>query len=405
MRKSNVLHLPPEMVLLIPYIQAMNTEMVIGQERVKRMLTGAIVSERVSHAYLFFGPDGCGKKAMAISLAAALVCPESAPGNSCPGCETCGRAFRLEHPDIHYLLPAPKDFREDEYGERLRQLGQNPYAIVDFDRRPASGKSASAARVIYSVDRIHQDIHRSLSFAAAQGGYKVVILNDADRLNSQAANALLKILEEPRPKTILILLSSSPDLLLPTIRSRCQAVRFDRLTDAEITSTLVQKNSVSPGAAATFARMADGSYSRALELVSNPDLVELRDSVIRFMRTAYQCRSTEVVQFAEDLQRSSREHTQFFYQLLLLWLRDILMLKLMGPGAAIVNVDQSEAIAKFAGNLPRARVDQMIELVEETGRLVDRNVNPRLSTIVLATKLAEAMRGTDGLSMINSLSA
>lgn len=367
------------------------------------MLGGAFASERISHAYLFYGPEGSGKRAVAISLAAALVCRNSVSGQSCPGCELCEKAMRLEHPDVHYLMPAPKDIGDDVIGERLRMMGENPYSIVDFDRKPASGKAASSARVIYSVDRIHHDVHRSLSFAAAHGGYKVVILSDADRLNTQAANALLKVLEEPRPRTVLILVSSSSDALLPTIRSRCQAVRFDRLSDAEIATSLVQKESVDAGLAATFARMADGSYSQALELVRNPDLIDLRESVIRFMRTAYQCRSIDVVQFAEDLQRSSREHTRFFYQLLLLWLRDILMVKMMGAQATIVNIDQAEAIAKFAGNLPDARVDAMVELVEEAGQLINRNVNARLNTIVLATRLAEAMRGMETSNMIESI--
>jgi DNA polymerase-3 subunit delta' len=367
------------------------------------MLGGAFASERISHAYLFYGPEGSGKRAVAISLAAALVCRSSASGQSCPGCDACEKAIRLEHPDVHYLMPAPKDTGNDIIGARLRLLGENPYSIVDFDRKPASGKAASSERVIYSVDRIHHDVHRSLSFAAAQGGYKVVIMSDADRLNTQAANALLKVLEEPRPGTVLILVSSSPDALLPTIRSRCQAVRFDRLSDAEIATSLVQWESVEPGIAATFARMADGSYSQALDLVRNPELIDLRESVIRFMRTAYQCRSTDVVQFAEELQRSSREHTRFFYQLLLLWLRDILMVKMMGAQATIVNIDQAEAIAKFAGNLPDARVDVMVELVEEAGRLINRNVNARLNTIVLATRLAEAMRGMETSTMIASI--
>ena len=181
----------------------MNSPYVIGQKRVSAMLAQTVESERVSHAYLFHGPEGTGKRAMAISFAAALLCKNRQGGEACGSCNVCGRVLRLIHPDVHFLFPAPGDTKADAFAERLQILAENPYATADFEKKPALGSTgkASGKRVIYTVERIHQDVHRSLSFAAAEGGYRIVIMSDADRLMVQAANTLLKVLEEPRPRT------------------------------------------------------------------------------------------------------------------------------------------------------------------------------------------------------------
>lgn len=380
---------------------------IIGQSRVKTTLSRAVVSDRVSHAYLFHGPEGVGKRAMAIAYSAAVLCKEKTTGEACGQCNSCDRVFRLIHPDVHFLFPAPGDTTLDAFADRLKILGDNPYSTADFERRPdlSGAKGRSTKRVIYTVDRIHRDVHRALSFAAVEGGYRVVIISDAHRMMAQAGNALLKILEEPRPKTLLILITDQPDILLPTIRSRCQAVRFDRLSTEEISAALVVRNDFDPGAASSFATMADGSFTRALDLALNPELVELRNHVVKFMRTAYSCKGPEVVSFAEDLQRLSREQLRFFYQLLLIWLRDILLVNMLGEHAFLVNVDQAGAIRKFAANLPHAKIDVMIEAVEDAQRLVERNVNPRLGLIALSMTLADAMRGEAVDSLVVSLSS
>ncbi len=371
------------------------------------MLAGALESERVSHAYLFHGPEGTGKRAMAISFAAALLCKEREAGRACASCNSCERVRKLVHPDVHFLFPAPGDTNEDVFAERLQILGANPYETTDFERKPVLNSSgrASGKRVIYSVEHIHKNVHRALGFTAVEGGYRIVILSDADRLMVQAANALLKILEEPRPRTVLILTTEQPDQLLSTIRSRCQGIRFDRLTDDEIVTALEKRNDIDAASAAIYARMADGSFSRALDLAVSSDLIELRSNVVAFLRMAYACKAPEVVNYAEELQRLSREQLRFFYRLLLLWLRDLLLQKILGDTARILNVDQADAIRKFVANLPHANIESMIEAVEEAHRLVDRNINSKLGLMVLATTLSSAMRGEKSSPLVTSLSA
>src|SRR5690606_495654 len=165
---------------------------VIGQERVVEALGRALASGRVAHAYLFHGPEGTGKRAAALALAQALQCQRRAEGeaDACGACPACQKVARLIHPDVHVYLPQPADAAEEDVAARLQRLAENPYAEVDFRRRPNldDPSKTSNKQAIYSVDRV-RDVTRDLRFAPAEGRYKVAVLTDADTMNVSAANA------------------------------------------------------------------------------------------------------------------------------------------------------------------------------------------------------------------------
>ena len=379
---------------------------VIGQKRVLQTIAGAVGSNRVPHAYLFFGPDGVGKRAVAIELAAALLCSSPSEGMSCGRCSACTRVRRLGHPDVKLMMPVPKDTPVEAISERLQLLAGDPYATVDFERRPTldSIGGTSNKQVMYSVDTIGKDLRREMSFKPVEGGYKVAILTDADRLRTEAANAFLKLLEEPGSKTVFVLTSDRPNRLLPTVRSRCQMLRFDRLPDEEIASAIAERLNLPSSTAKAVARMADGSYSRAVDLASSEELFSTRSAVLEFMRAAYTGDGVQVVDHAERLQRMGREPLKFFLQLILGWLRDLLLYRSTGDKTVVVNLDQIESIHSFCRRLPQARLESMIDLVEEASDLVERNVNVKLCFIVLAQELGSAMRGNPVGGLVVSLS-
>jgi len=383
----------------------MAKSLLIGQGKIAAALATAVESSRVAHAYLFHGPEGAGKRAAAIDFACSLLCERPLQGAACRECNACSRAFKLGHPDLHVMMPAPNNVSFESVAERIKILAANPYAVVDFERRPSldAYDAQSNKQVIYSKDDIGQELRRQMSLAPVEGGYRVAVMTDADRMRTEAANAFLKLLEEPGDRTVFVLTSDRPDRMLATIRSRCQLQRFSRLADEEVASALIDRRSLDEGAAQTLARMADGSYSRALELASNQELISTRTLVVDYLRAAYANDSDLVVGFAEQFNRMGRETLKFFLQLTLGWLRDLLLYRTLGDEAPIINLDQFTELRRFSENLPDARLEAMVDLVDEASRLVERNMNLRLTFIVLAQALRQAMRGESVSGLVVSL--
>ncbi len=375
----------------------MGWQQVIGQERVVDTLRRALSGERVAHAYLFHGPDGVGKRAAALALARALECQQRAPGTAdpCGTCPACHRAERMLHPDVHVYLPQPKDAGGD-LADRLQRLGQNPYAEVDFRRRPTLDDPAktSTKQAIYNVDRV-REITKDLRYRPAEGKVNFALLTDADAMNEASANAFLKGLEEPGAQTVIVLTASRPDRLLPTILSRCQRVRFDPLSAEAIEAALAEREGLASDRAALLARMADGSYTRALTLAGSEELARQRAHVLAFFRAAFSGSVEALDEHVADLAGLGREGLKGVLHLMLGWVRDLVLARHAGADAALVNVDQRAAVEGFTQNLPAARLDAMVGLVEHALDLVERNVNAALVLTVLADALRAAMHGRD----------
>ena len=368
---------------------------IIDQERVVDTIQRTLKQDRVAHAYLFHGPDGVGKRAVALAMARALECERNV-ATPCEECTSCQKTRRMVHPDIHVLFPYPKGTDEEDVGERIKELGRNPYAAVDYVRRPSMSDptETSNKQVMYHIDRVHDDLLRPMAYRPAEGAYKVAIITDAEQMNESAANGFLKLLEEPPSQTVFVLTTSRPEQLLPTIISRCQRLRFDPLRVESIESALQEREEMDPGRAAMLARMADGSYSRALELAGSDTLMTGRSLVIDFFRSAYVQKVNQLSDQVNEISSQGRERAKSVLQLMLRWIRDLMLYRELGEDAPLVNVDQQEAIAKFVGNLPDADLEAMVELVEQAIHLAERNVRLSLVLTTLAHRLGAAMHGS-----------
>ena len=382
---------------------------VLDQDRVVQTLRRALTQERVAHAYLLHGPDGVGKRAVAYEMARALQCPEKAD-EACDACPTCRKTRRMVHPDVHVNLPHPwsqeEDRDEEDMGARIRRLAENPYAAVDYVRRPSLSdpSETSNQQVYYRIDQVRQDIIQPMSLARGEGQYKVNILVDAEKMREEAANTFLKLLEEPPPQTVFLLTTNRPEQLLPTILSRCQQLRFDPLLPETIEQALVDRKGMASDEASMLSRMADGSYSRALELAGNDALMTSRELVLDYFRAAYTQKVESLDRCIQELKNQGRERVKSVLRLMLRWMRDLLLYRTMGTEAPLVNVDQKEAVARFCANLPDADLEGMVTLVEEALELAERNVRVALILTALAHGLARAMRGQKVEALYVSLS-
>jgi DNA polymerase III subunit delta' len=358
---------------------------VIGQERVKHILARAMAADRLPHALLFDGAEGVGKDAMAVEIARVIHC-ETGAITPCGRCGSCVSIEHLQHPDVHLVtaLPVGKNETAEDpplarlgpddmkaIQEEYRRKGENPYIRIEIPR----------ANVI-KVNSI-RELRRQAALTTVAGRRRVFIISRAEDMNDEAANTLLKTLEEPAGNALLILTSAQAGALLPTILSRCQRMRFDLLTEQEIASALIGRRGLDPERAALVARTAEGSYRRALELLDE-DLVREREEVVAFIRHAL---AGNVGGLEEIIERRSstkeREEARRFLLLMLRWFRDALVT----TAGAAAGAEQAEDLRRFLHRFPGARIPDVMAAVERSLFLLDRNVYIKLVFLQLAVRL------------------
>lgn len=381
---------------------------IIGQERIQSALAQALASGRLAQSYLIYGAYGTGKRAATLAFAQGLLCEKRGRHKereiACGKCLACTKVDRGLHPDLHVYMPHFKDTSTDELRERLHILFRNPYEPIDFVRRPVlegTGKKKSGA-VIFQADRI-REIMREMHFSPVEGVQSIGVFLDIDRMKDASANYLLKLLEEPPEQTVLILTTERMDQLLPTVLSRCQLLRLDPLPSGDIEEALVDQKSVEPLRASYVARMADGSYSRALELLENESLAAQRELALEFIRQSYTLKAEELLDVLTQANSAGRESVKQLFSLMLTWIRDLVLYKSTGDSSALVNVDQARAIEDFVAGVPNANLNQMALFIEEAAELLERNVHTNLTLMSLAHALSDAMHGRPRSRLVESL--
>jgi DNA polymerase-3 subunit delta' len=225
---------------------------ILGQDYIKNHLTKSAASGRIPHAQLFVGPEGCGTLPLAIAYAQYILCNNSGDENS-GGNTSCNLKFEsLLHPDLHFVYPTvstedvkskPKSI--DFIAEWRQFLRENPYGSL-FDWYQMLGVKNKQGEI--RVDDA-QEIIKSLALKSYEGGYKVMIVWMADKLNIAASNKLLKLLEEPTDKTLFILISENEEDIIQTIRSRCQVLHFNGLSEKIIADALISQKNTDPDSA------------------------------------------------------------------------------------------------------------------------------------------------------------
>lgn len=380
---------------------------IIGQESAKEFLRRAQKNERVAHAYLFHGPEGTGKEALAVLATQSFLCearrlqavqqpatislfdepaaptPAHAPVDlACGACSSCRRVAEMSHPDVRVIFPRAASASEEDRAEVLRSLAENPY------RRSRPWENPTIL-----IEDI-RNLKRDLGMTSYEGRGLVALILQADRMKAEAANALLKILEEPPPQTLMILTAVSLDGMLPTIVSRCQPVRLLILSAAQIAAALQAQHNVPAERAQFIAKLANGSFRRSLDSLDD-DVDTRRQQAVEFLRMSF--RFNKPVEQMDFLNNLVREHDRRGLRQLLefcaVWIRDGYVLKLTPPSASgstpIINADQERMLADLVKNLPNFDFPGVVAELEFAIECLDRYVQPWLVLMVLLYRIQQ----------------
>jgi DNA polymerase-3 subunit delta' len=365
----------------------MSWESVIGQLRVKKLLQSAIKRDHLAHALLFLGPEGAGQDAVALELAKVLNCSSHA-STACDHCPDCLQSAEMQHPNVQLIFPLPVGKNEEAGDAPLAKLSPTELELV---REQLRLKTANPYHMIIipkatliKVNSIRA-IRRSASMSAFSEGKKVYIISNADKMNDEAANALLKTLEEPLQDTAIILTTANSDQLLPTIVSRCQRIRFDPLSESDIRDGLVSHLNLDPEKAELLAEVAAGSYTRAIELV-DADLSVYRDEVVDFLRTMLYRSREELFKAIQDMtDGSDRKEIERSLIMLQAWFHDALIAR---EGVHVrKHLTENTTLRKFIEIHPNADYGKVHEILSGAISSVNKNVYIPLILTVLSFKL------------------
>lgn len=315
-------------------------EVIRGQEVAVARLRAACRSGRIAHAYLFTGPAGVGKYAAAQAFATALLCAGARDGAACGECFSCRLFQSGNHPDYHLLAPEGVTIGIEKIRRITFALGQRPY---------------------------HQR--------------HVVVIDQAEKVTAEGQNAFLKTLEDPPGGAVLILVTAYPNLLLPTVVSRCCEVRFRRLHPGVVVEELVRRHGVPPEEAKILAVLSGGSIGRALEL-RRPETMALREKALR-------CALAPALREVQErvYNRAEVEEWLAFFNL---WYRDLLLYRITGDSGLLVNTDRLAELKE--ARLSRTSLVAALEAVRAAEEMLRANVNPRLVLEGLVVRLGSIMR-------------
>jgi DNA polymerase-3 subunit delta' len=374
----------------------MNFSSILGQEHLKTHLIKSTDNGRVSHAQLFVGKEGSGVLSMAIAYAQYILCSASNDKKSCAiKCE------KLMHPDLHFAFPvATNDSVKSHPVSNLfledwrKFVEENPYGNL-FEWLQSIGIENKQGQI--GVDEA-EEIVKALRLKSYEGGYKIMIIWMAEKMNTSAANKLLKLLEEPPKKTVFILVAENEEQIITTIKSRCQVLHFPLLSDANIVKGLVEKEGTDKPIAEQIAHQADGNYNKALHLLHNDNADEQFEQwFITWIRAAFKAKGNaaviqNLISWSETIAKSGRETQKRFLNYCLQFFRQALLFNYNAD--SLVFLAPKTPGFKLENFAPFIHSNNILDITNELNEAIyhiERNGNAKIILLDLSIKLTRLL--------------
>ena len=364
---------------------------IIGQEHIKKHLITSAENGRIPHAQLFVGKEGCGTLPMAIAYAQFLLC------NFSDNVDACNlKCNKLQHPDLHFAFPVTTNDSVKKHAvsnlflEDWRQfINDQPYGSL-FNWLQHIGVENKQGLI--GVDEA-EAVVKKLKLKSYEGGFKVMIIWMAEKMNIAAANKLLKLIEEPPEKTVFLLITENEEQIINTIKSRCQALHFPALSEQDIANTLVVNHQIDDNKAANIAHQAEGNFNKALHLLHNDssDLV-FEEWFITWIRTAFKAKGNaavvqQLIGWSETIAKSGRETQKRFLEYCLQFFRQALLLNYKSDQLVFMEYKTGFNLSKFAPFVHSGNILEIEKEISEAMYHIERNGNAKIILLDLSMKL------------------
>lgn len=370
---------------------------ILGHEHLKAHLTKTAAEGRIPHAQLFVGPEGSGTLAMAIAYAQFILCGNTGSENA-GGNDACNLKFaNLSHPDLHFIYPTvttedvktkPKsiDFLNDW---RQFVLG-NPYgSLFDWYQMLGVANKQGMIRVEDAAE-----VLKAMSLKSYEGGYKILIMWMVEKMNPDTANKLLKMIEEPPQKTVILLVAEDEEALLSTIRSRCQTLRFGKIPDAVIAEALHARGGIDMQTARNMSRQAQGNFSKALHLLRDDDEEKpFEEWFVKWVRAAFRAKGNatainDLLEWSEEISKLGRETQKKFLLYCIEMFRQALLLNYQAPTLVYVQPKiEKFQLENFAPFVNGNNINEIFKELSDAFYHIERNGNAKVILTDLSIKL------------------
>ena len=362
-----------------------------SHENVKRQLREMAADGRVPHALLLHGPAGSGKFMLARAFAQYLHCEHPTPdGEPCGTCHACLSHEAMSHVDTLYVYPVVKTEKlkepiSNDYLDDFREfISGSPF--MDFDRWAGMFDKKNAQPIIYVYESA--ELERRLSVSATTSRYKIALMWLPEKMNEQAANKLLKLIEEPYPDTIFLLVSNDASAILPTIRSRCRPIEVTRLDDASVADYIRARLSMDPQDALATAHIAVGNVNAALRSVDATSVSRMFfDYFVRLMRLAYQRDVKGLLEWSGDITSLGREQAVKFYDYAQRLIRENFVFNLNVPAISYLNRTEAQFSERFARFITERNAESIIRHMNQASSDIAGNANGKIVNFDFAIKM------------------
>lgn len=372
---------------------------IIGQAEVKQKLLQTVKENRVSHAQLFFGPEGSGKLALAIAYAQYINCENKAETDSCGVCSSCLKYEKLIHPDLHFFFPvsSTKKVKEtekplseiflQEWRELLLETGgyitsREWYRKIDIEKKQGLINAADCNKII-----------EKFKYKSFESEYIVVIIWMAEKIFHAAAPKILKIIEEPPPKTLFILISDNQDKILPTIISRTTPVRIPRLADEDIINKIKSSHNYTDEQIKNAVFLSEGNYTTALRQLEESEADDLNfENFQKWMRLCFAANIQGINTFIQEITKLNREQLKSFFQYALRITRNCLLINYNGFDNAKISSKEKAFLEKFFPFINSANGIRFTEEFEKALFHIERNAYAPLLFMDLSLTISKLLK-------------
>ncbi len=363
---------------------------IVGQQEIKKQLVQTVKEDRISHAQLFLGAEGCGGLALALAYAQYICCENKLEDDSCGECASCRKYQKLVHPDLHFSYPFFAKHKDDTaltfIEEWRKAFLENPYLGLDEWR---SNTSAENKQANINIAECHQII-KKLSLKAFESEYKVLIMWLPEYLE-KSGNALLKLIEEPAQKTLFILVAQNQEQILSTILSRTQIVKIPKLSNDDVINYLVDNKLVDENKAKEIAYLSNGNLHLAQTFLYQTES-NLHDSFVNWLRTCVGNKVLETMDMVEELAKIGRENQKNFIKYGIHMMRECILYLSGSPGLIHLPEKELEFISKFSSVLNLAKAEAVANELETAHYHIERNANPKILFLDVSLQLIKIIK-------------